>query len=66
MRRVTLQIGNYSKFDCKKISSSVDLTETVIFGYMSPHCDLDLEDTKPAFLQDTRAHDDAAPYQVWL
>ena len=29
------------------------------------HCDLDFEDTKPIFLHDTLAHDDASPYQIW-
>ena len=33
---------------------------------MSPQCDLDLEDSKPIFLHDTLAHDEASPYQVWL
>ena len=52
-------------FGCKKISSSVDMVETVISDYMSPHCDLKLEDSKPIFLPDTLAHDNAPPYQVW-
>ena len=51
---------------CKKISSSADMTETVIFDQMSPHCDPELEYTKPIFLYDTLAHDVASPYQVWL
>ena len=33
---------------------------------MSPHRDLDLEDSKPIFLHDTLAHDDALQYHVWL
>ena len=33
---------------------------------MSPHCDLDLEDSKRILSHDTLAHDDASPYQVWL
>ena len=39
---------------------------TVISDYMSPHCDPELEDSKPIILHDTLAHDDALPYQVWL
>ena len=35
------------------------MVETVITDYMSPHCDLDLDDGKPIFLNDTLAHDDA-------
>ena len=31
------------KFNCKKISSSVDMVEIIIFSYMSTHSDLDLE-----------------------
>ena len=54
------------KLGFKKISSSIDMVETVIFSLMSLHCDLDLEDNKPIFLQSTLAHDDASPYQVWL
>ena len=33
---------------------------------MNPYNDLELEDSKPIFLQDTLAHDDASPYQVRL
>ena len=54
------------KFVCKMISSSADIIETVIFDYISPHCDPELEDSKPIFLHDTLAHDVASPYQVWL
>ena len=32
------------------------MVETVISDYMSPHCDLELEDSKPIFLHDTLAH----------
>ena len=46
------------------ISSSVDMVEIVIFDYMSPHCDPELEDSKPIFLRDTLVHDDASPCQV--
>ena len=54
------------KYACKKISSSVDMAETVIPDYMSPHYDPELEDSKPIFLHNTLAHDDATPLQVWL
>ena len=54
------------RFGCKKISSSEDMVENVIFDHMSPHCDLELEDRKPVFLHDTLAHYNASPYQVWL
>ena len=53
-----IQIG------CKKISSSVDVVKAVISDYMSPQCDLDLEDSKPVFLHDTLAHDSISPYKV--
>ena len=33
---------------------------------MNPHCDLEFEDSKPIFLRNTMAHDDASSYQVWL
>ena len=42
------------------------MVETVISDQLSPHCDPELEDSKPVFLQDTLAHDVASPYQVWL
>ena len=51
---------------CKKFSSSTDLVETLILDYISPDYDPELEDSKPIFLHDTLAHDDASPYQVWL
>ena len=54
------------KCGCKKINSSVDMVETLIVGYMSHHCDPELGDSKPIFLHDTLAHDDASPYQIWL
>ena len=44
----------------------MDTVETVISACMSPRCDLELEDSKPIFLLDTLANDDASPYQVWL
>ena len=42
------------------------MVETVIFDYMSPHCDLEFENRKPIFLHDTLTDDEASPYQVWL
>ena len=54
------------KFGCRKISSSVDIAETVTYDYMSPHCSLELEDSKPILLLDTVAHNGASQYQVWL
>ena len=54
------------KFGCKKISSSADMVETAIFDQMSPHCDPELEDSKPIFLHGSLVHDVALPYQVWL
>ena len=49
------------KFGCKKISSSVDMVETVILDYISPHFDPELEDSNPIFLHDTLAPDVASP-----
>ena len=53
---------------CKKISSSVNMVETVILDYMSHHYDPELEDSKPISCMtiDTMAHDDASSCQVWL
>ena len=61
-----------NKFDCKKknkktsSSVAVDMVETVISDYMIPHCGLELQDSKPIFLHDTLAHDNASPNQVCL
>ena len=44
------------KVGCKKISSSADMVQTVVFDQMSSHCDPDLEDSKPIFLHDSLAH----------
>ena len=52
------------KFGYKKISSSLDIVEIVIFDQMNPHCDPEPEDSKPIFLHDTLAHAVASPYQV--
>ena len=57
------------KFGCRKISSSVNMVKNnnpVIHDYMSPHCGLELGDSKPMFLHDILAHDNASSYQVWL
>ena len=61
-----LELGNNNpiKYGWKKIISSVDVVKTVISDYISPHCDPELEDSKPIFLQDTLAQDDASPYQL--
>ena len=53
-------------FGCKKISRSIDMVEAVISDHISPHCDIDLEDSKPIFLHDILANDGASLYQVWL
>ena len=52
------------KCGCKKISSSADMVETAVLDYISHHSDPDFEDSKPIFLHNTLAHDDASPYQV--
>ena len=54
-----------SKFGCEKINSSADMVETVTFDQMSLYCDPELEDSKPIFLTDNLAHNDASPYRVW-
>ena len=55
-----------TKFGSKTISSSKDMVEIFILDQMNLHCDPELEDSKPIFLHDTLAHDDASSYQVWL
>ena len=41
-------------------TKSVDMVKLVIFDYMSPHCDLELEDSKPIFSRETLAYDEAS------
>ena len=49
-----------TKFGCKRTSSSKDIVEIVIFClYISPRCDLDIEDSEYFFLRNTLAHDAA-------
>ena len=50
------------KFGYKKISSSADMVETVIFDQTSPNCDPEHEEIKPLFLHDILAHEFASPY----
>ena len=42
------------------------MVDSVLFDYMRPHCDPELEDSITIFLQDTLAQDVASSYQVWL
>ena len=51
-------------FGCKKISSSADMVETVIFDQMSPNYDPKRDDSKSIFLHDTLAHNVASPSLV--
>ena len=53
-----------TKFSCKKTSSS-DNNKKSYIDYIILNCDLDLEDSKPIFLKDNLAHNDASSYQVW-
>ena len=49
-----------SKFGCKLTSSLEDTAEIIIiFGYISPHCDLNTEHSEPIFLHGTLAYDAA-------
>ena len=48
-----------TKLGCKRISSSEDTAETMLF-HITPHCDYDLEDTKTTSLHYTLVHDTAS------
>ena len=50
-------------FSCERISNSEDIKSSLVTWRL--HCDLDLEDSKPIFLEDSLAHGDALPYRVW-
>ena len=53
-----------TKFGTKMFLSLEDIiwTNTDI---LTLYCDLDLKNSKPSFLHDTLAHNDASQYQVW-
>ena len=53
-----------TKFGCKSTSSLEDKVKSSYFDYVSPHCDLDNEESEPIFLQDTSPHNNTAQYQV--
>ena len=53
-------------FGCKWTSSLEDIVEMVIFAYLSPLCDLHIEDSEPSFEHDSPPCDNTPPCQVWL
>ena len=59
-----MMMCHQTKFRCRRISSSEDIRKSY-FENMILHCDLNLEDSKPIFLKDNLADNDASPYQVW-
>ena len=64
-----MMIYTQIEFGCKRLTGLElikDIVETVIFDYISPHCDLDLEDRIPFVSHDIPAHGGAPQYQVWL
>ena len=54
-----------SKFVCTRTRSSEDIAEIVLFGYISPCCDLHIEDSEPGFVRNIPPHN-TPPYQVRL
>ena len=61
------------EFGCKRLIGLELIKDTVniwlslsYFDYISPHYDLDLEDSIPFFRHDILAHGGAPQYQVWL
>ena len=60
-----IMIYTQIEIGCKRLTGLElikDIAETVIFDYISPHCDLDLEDRIPFFLHDIPAHGGAPQY----
>ena len=57
-----------TKFGCKWTSRLGDIVQIVSFihFYISPHCDLDIEDSDSIFLHDTPPHDNTPLYPVSL
>ena len=56
-----MMMYHHTKFSCKRISSSDNILKKSYFDYIILNCDLDLEDSKPIFLKDNLAHNDASP-----
>ena len=54
-----------TKFGSKQTSSLEDIVKIVTF-FLSPCCDLDIEDSEPVFVHDTLPHDNTPHYQIWL
>ena len=52
-----------TEFVCKQIKSLEGIEEKKNV-YINPWCDLDPEDSRPTFLHDTPAHDNAPQYHV--
>ena len=63
-----------TKFGCKQTNTLKDIQrKQLYFDYISPHCDLDIEDNALFslffflfFLHDTQAHDNTPTYQIWF
>ena len=60
-----MMMCHQTKFSCKRISSSDNILKKAYFDYIILNCAFDLDDSKPIFLKDNLAHNDASPYQVW-
>ena len=58
-----MTIYHQTESGCIRIISSEDIMKQPYFSLYTP-CDLDHEDSNPAFVQDILAHDDAPPYHV--
>ena len=56
-----------TKFGCKQTSSLEEIAKKQsYFDYVSPRCDLDIEDNEPIFLHDTSPYDNTPTYRVRL
>ena len=53
-----------TKFGCTQTSSLEDIVKKQsYFDYISPCCDLDIEDSAPIFPRDTSPHENTPPYK---
>ena len=59
-------IYHQRKFGHKQIISFDELADESHFDYLSPCCDLDLEDSNQFSWHNTPTHNNAPLYQVWF
>ena len=60
-----MMIGHQKQAELKKVQQFRRYIRKSYFAYISFHCDLDPEDSKPIFFEDNLTQDEVSPYWVW-